>query len=82
MNAVNNLAYWANRTVLENSMRDWFSYVEDPMLSGWSLPVTGTGQLESVVYNSAGHTTKPLFRPVYNNHEITSSYGGPWWDYD
>jgi arylsulfatase A-like enzyme len=81
-NVVNDVMYWFNGTVLENEMRKWFSYFEDPMLSGWSLPVTGDGQLESIVYNKTGHTTKPIFNPVYNNHDITASYSGPWWDYD
>ena len=81
INVANNGIYFANQTVLENNMRDWFSYLEDPVLSGWTLPVTGQGQVESIVYNKTGYITKPPFSPLYRNHEI-KSYEGPWWDYD
>lgn len=45
----------------DNALRDFYSFYEDPFLSGWHLPVTGHGQDHPILYNSSGESTKPAF---------------------
>ena len=45
----------------EVALRDFFSFYEDPFVSGWHFPVTGQGQIHPVLYNSSGESTKPAF---------------------
>ena len=44
------------------AMRKWFSFYEDPYVSGWTQAVTGTGQERAVYYNKTGWPTTPPFR--------------------
>lgn len=58
-----NLNYTSMATMFEMALRSWFSYLEDPYVSGWSLPVTGKGQRRSVAYNTSGWPNTPAFEP-------------------
>ena len=57
------LNYTTVATSFEMALRLWFSYYEDPYLSGWTEPITGKGQLRSVVYNTTGWPNTPAFEP-------------------
>jgi arylsulfatase A-like enzyme len=48
----------------ETALRKWFSFYEEPYTSGWTLPVTGTGQRRSIIYNGAGWPNTPAFDKV------------------
>ena len=58
-----NLNYTSMATTFELALRLWFSYLEDPYLSGWTMPVTGKGQRRSVLYNTTGWPNTPAFEP-------------------
>lgn len=60
---VTSLNYTIMATSFEMALRSWFSYCEDPYLSGWTMPVTGKGQMRSVVYNTSGWPSTPAFEP-------------------
>ena len=45
----------------DRSLREYFSYYEDPFLTGWVLPVDGKGQERPILYNSSGMPTTPAF---------------------
>ena len=45
----------------EYTMRQWFSYYEDPYVSGWTQAVTGKGQERAIYYNRTGWPTTPPF---------------------
>ena len=47
----------------------WFSYFENPYLSGWTEPVTGRGQLRSIVFNRDGWPNTPAF-DIHNKHDF------------
>ena len=46
----------------DRAMRYWFSYYENPWVSGWIMPVTGQGQTQSVANGSN-------IRSFYNNNK-------------
>ena len=48
-------------TVYEYAVREWFSFIEDPYVSGWDMPVTGKGQERAVYYNKSGWPNTPAF---------------------
>ncbi|XP_065844850.1 N-acetylglucosamine-6-O-sulfatase-like [Oscarella lobularis] len=82
-NLVNDPSYFVNGTFLNHALREWFSFYEDPYLSGWFLPVTGTGQLQSIVYNMTGRPTGAPFNALYRNREETLKTNSfSWWDFD
>lgn len=45
----------------ERALRQWFSYYDDPYVTGWTRPVTGKGQNRAVYYNASGWPTTPAF---------------------
>ena len=45
----------------EYTMRQWFSYYEDPYVSGWTQAVTGKGQERAIYYNRTGWPNTPAF---------------------
>ncbi len=45
----------------DRALREWFSLYEDPYVSGWTKPVTGTGQRRAVYYNESGWPNTPEF---------------------
>jgi arylsulfatase A-like enzyme len=49
----------------ERALRKWFSNYEDPYVSGWLQPVTGTGQERALYYNSSGWPNTPAFRRLW-----------------
>ena len=48
----------------DRAMREWFSFYEDPAVSGWALPVTGSGTRRAIYYNSTGWPNTPAFMPL------------------
>ena len=52
---------FAEATSYEYLMRQWFSYYEDPHVSGWTQAVTGKGQERAIYYNSTGWPNTPPF---------------------
>ena len=48
----------------DRALRKWFSYYEDPLVSGWTKPVTGTGQRRALYFNASGWPNTPEFDPV------------------
>ena len=77
-------------------MRWWFTYFEDPYVSGWTLPVTGRGQLREVTFSAAGQPLTPPFSALYPPHSkktlqcsesdlsgcATKDSDLDWWDFD
>ena len=63
-NVVNDKTHQSAIHSREIAMREFFSFYEDPFLSGWFLPVTGTGQKRPVLYNATGMPTTPAFGQV------------------
>lgn len=52
---------YSNMTMeYEYAVRQWFSLIEDPYVSGWSIPVTGKGQDQTVYCNKSGWPTPQL----------------------
>ena len=45
----------------DRAMRQFFSFYEDPYVSGWDKSVMGGGQLRAVYYNHSGWPTTPPF---------------------
>ena len=45
----------------DRAMRQYFSFLEDPFVSGWDKGVTGLGQLRAVYYNKTGWPNSPPF---------------------
>ena len=45
----------------EHSLRQWFSFYEDPYVSGWTQAVTGKGQERAIYYNRTGWPNTPPF---------------------
>ena len=45
----------------DRAMRQYFSFLEDPYVSGWDKGVTGLGQLRAVYYNQTGWPSSPPF---------------------
>ncbi len=45
----------------DRALREWFSFYEDPYVSGWAKPVTGTGQRRALYYNTSGWPNTPEF---------------------
>lgn len=55
----------ANVNMYERGIREWFSYYEDPYVSGWALPVTGRGTERAIYYNSSGWPNTPAFHYLW-----------------
>ena len=51
----------SNEHSMQQALRSWFAFFEDPFVSGWTKPVTGDGQIHSILYNSSGMLTTPAF---------------------
>ena len=53
----------------ERALRLWFSFYEDPYVSGWTQAVTGTGQKRAVYYNytGPGWPDSPPFNNLIDN---------------
>ena len=51
----------SNAHNMQQALRTWFSFYEDPFVSGWTKPVSGDGQLHSVLIDSSGALTTPAF---------------------
>ena len=62
-NETNNLADSSSGSAhtMQQALRSWFAFYEDPFTSGWTKPVTGDGQIHSILYNSSGMSTTPAF---------------------
>lgn len=45
----------------DRALRQYFSFFEDPYVSGWDKSVTGLGQLRALYYNQSGWPTEPPF---------------------
>lgn len=45
----------------EYALRQWFSFYEDPYVSGWTQAVTGKGQERAIYYNRTGWPDTPPF---------------------
>ena len=62
-NETNNLADSNNNNAhnMQQALRSWFAFYEDPFVSGWIKPVSGDGQLHSILFNSSGMSTTPAF---------------------
>ena len=62
-NEKKNLANTPNNNVhtMQEALRTWFSFYEDPFISGWTKAVSGEGQMHSVLYNESGMQTTPAF---------------------
>ena len=62
-NETKNLADSQNSNAhnMQQALRSWFSFYEDPFVSGWTKSVSGDGQLHSVLYDSSGALTTPAF---------------------
>lgn len=48
------MEYDAELLMYDRAMREYFSLLEDPYVSGWDQSVTGLGQLRAVYYNKTG----------------------------
>ena len=48
----------------DRALRKWLSYYEDPLVSGWTKPVTGTGQRRAIYFNATGWPNTPEFDRV------------------
>lgn len=48
----------------EHALRQWFSYYEDPYVSGWTQAVTGKGQERAIYYNRTGWPNTPPFNKL------------------
>ncbi len=53
--------YVAEVTRYDWALRKWFSFYEDPYVSGWAIPVTGQGQQRAFYYNASGWPNTPKF---------------------
>ena len=53
--------YDGDIALMSQAIKKWFSFYEDPFISGWTKPVTGGGQIHSVLYNVSGMSTTPAF---------------------
>ena len=53
--------YDAEVMLYERALRLWFSFYEDPYVSGWTQAVTGKGQERAIYYNSTGWPNTPPF---------------------
>jgi choline-sulfatase len=51
----------AQLLMYDRAMRRYFSFLEDPYVSGWDKSVTGLGQLRAVYYNKTGWPNSPPF---------------------
>jgi len=63
-NETNNLADFSHMSdifTMDQALKDWFSFYEDPFISGWTKSVSGDGQIHSVLYNSSGMLSTPAF---------------------
>ncbi len=47
------------------ALRKWFSFYEDPYVSGWTVPVTGKGQDRAFYYNASGWPNTPRFQGLW-----------------
>ena len=47
------------------ALRMWFSFIEDPYVSGWTQAVTGRGQERAVYYNKTGWPTTPPYSSLW-----------------
>ena len=53
--------YNAEVSMYDRSLKEFFSFYEDPYVSGWDKSVTGLGQQRAVYYNSTGWPATPAF---------------------
>lgn len=62
-NETKNLADTQNSNAhnMQQALRSWFAFYEDPFVSGWTKSVSGDGQLHSVLFDSPGALTTPAF---------------------
>ena len=51
----------AQVNMYDRALRQYFSFYEDPFVSGWDKSVTGLGQLRAVYYNHSGWPNNPPF---------------------
>ena len=51
----------AQVNMYDRALRQYFSFYEDPYVSGWNKGVTGLGQLRAVYYNHFGWSSNPPF---------------------
>ena len=52
----------------DRAIRYWFSHYENPWVSGWIMPVTGQGQLQSVAYSSIlTDLSRNISTPAFKN---------------
>lgn len=71
--------YIAEATQYDWALRRWFSFYEDPYVSGWTLPVTGKGQDRALYYNKTGWPTTPQFQHLWpgDNEDYYQSMQAP-----
>lgn len=55
------MSFDAEATMYDRALRQYFSFYEDPYVSGWDKGVTGLGQLRAVYYNHSGWSSNPPF---------------------
>ena len=64
----------------DRALKEYFSFYEDPYVSGWDKSVTGLGQLKPVYYDKLGGPTTPAFVALQFQGDRSCYYSE--WRYD